>query len=66
MDGTPRAETGGEKMRYPTKIIQSYKLGLISRAVFVELWRQWQTVEIARQAILNEKEKIIRKNTKNY
>lgn len=51
-------------MRYPAKIIQSYKLGLISRAVFVELWRQWQTVEIARQAILNEKEKIIRKHTK--
>lgn len=38
-------------MRYPAKIVQSYKLGLISRAVFVELWRQWQTVEIARQAI---------------
>ena len=53
-------------MRYPTKIIQSYKRGLISRAVFVELWRQWQTVEIARRAILNEKEKIIRKHTKNY
>lgn len=53
-------------MRYPTKIIQSYKCGLISRTVFVELWRQWQTVEIARQAILTEKEKIIRKNTKNY
>lgn len=51
-------------MRYPTKIVQSYKLGLISRAAFVELWRQWQTVEIARQAILNEKEKIIRKRTK--
>lgn len=66
MDGASRAGTEGGKMRYPTKIIQSYKRGLISRAVFVELWKQWQTVEIARQAILNEKEKIIRKNTKNY
>ncbi len=38
-------------MNYPTKIIQSYKLGLISRANFVEMFKVWQDVEMARKAI---------------
>lgn len=38
-------------MNYPTKIIQSYKLGLISRADFVQMFKVWQDVEMARKAI---------------
>ena len=40
-----------KKMNYPTKIIQSYKLGLISRADFVQMFKVWQDVEMARKAI---------------
>lgn len=40
-----------KKMNYPTKIIQSYKLGIISRADFVQMFKVWQDVEMARKAI---------------
>lgn len=45
-------------MNYPTRIIQSYRNGIISRSVFVELFRQWQEIEMARKAILNQSEKL--------
>lgn len=38
-------------MNYPTKIIQSYKLGLISRADFVEMFKVWQDIEMTRKSI---------------
>jgi hypothetical protein len=45
-------------MNYPTRIIQSYRNGIISRSVFVELFREWQEIEMMRKAILKQSEKL--------